>query len=142
MTNEDYSKLIIEVNEIFYKALGTRDLNLMETVWKNDSFVGCVHPGWIMFYGWDTIRQSWENVFDPNDQIDIKLININLDVKHNIGWLTCIQHLTYIRRDPVVINVSQSTNVFEKHEDKWLMVLHHASPIPITDYNTNYTTLQ
>ena len=49
MTNEDYSKLIIEVNEIFYKALGTRDLNLMETVWKNDSSVGCVHPGWVMF---------------------------------------------------------------------------------------------
>ena len=134
--------MIIEANEIFYKALGTRDLKLMETIWKNDAYVGCVHPGWVMFYGWDAIKQSWENVFDPNDQLDIKLLNINVDVKNDTAWLTCIQHLTYIKRDPVMINVSQSTNVFEKIDNKWLMVLHHASPIPVTDFNTVYSTLQ
>lgn len=140
--DKEESRYIIEVNEVFYQALATRDLKLMESVWKNDSFVGCVHPGWIMFHGWDAIKQSWENVFDPNDQLDIKLLNVNILVKKDIAWLTCIQHLTYIHRDPIFINVSQSTNIFEKHDNRWLMVLHHASPIPIPEANTSVTTLQ
>jgi len=135
-------KNIIEVNERFYRALGTRDLELMETVWINGSRASCVHPGWVMFYGWDSIKQSWENVFDPNDQVDIKLSEISIVTRGKTAWLTCIQHLTYISRNPIVINVSQSTNIFELHGSEWLLVLHHTSPIPITEINMPNTTLQ
>jgi len=31
-----------------------------------------------------------------------------------------------------MMNVSVSTNIFEKTESGWLMVIHHASPIPFT----------
>jgi len=133
---------IIKSNDTFYKALGTRDLELMNSIWVTDKKSSCVHPGWVMFYGWESIKQSWENVFDPNDQVDIKLTNISLEVKGNVAWLTCIQHLTYIKRDPMMANVSQSTNIFEKKGPSWLMVLHHASPIAITDYEVPNTTLQ
>jgi ketosteroid isomerase-like protein len=131
--NSDYEE-VIKANERFYKALGTRDLELMDTVWIKDSRAGCVHPGWVMLQGWQAIRQSWENVFDPRDQVDIKLSGISVEVKGDVAWLTCIQELTYINRDPVMMNVSQSTNIFERHDSGWLMVLHHASPIPIADY--------
>ncbi|MGE5443845.1 MAG: YybH family protein [Ignavibacteriales bacterium] len=133
--NPDYEE-VIKVNERFYKALGTRDLELMETVWIKDSRAGCVHPGWVMLQGWQAIRQSWENVFDPRDQVDIKLSGISVEVKGDVAWLTCIQELTYINRDPIMMNVSQSTNIFERRDSGWLMILHHASPIPITDYIT------
>ncbi len=95
-----------------------------------------------MFYGWESIKQSWENVFDPEDQVDIKLTDVNLEIKGNVAWLTCIQHLTYIKRDPMMANVSQSTNIFEKKGSSWLMVLHHASPIPISEYEMPNATLQ
>ncbi len=131
--NSDYEE-VIKANERFYKALGTRDLELMDTVWIKDSRAGCVHPGWVMLQGWQAIRQSWENVFDPSDQVDIKLSGISVEVKGDVAWLTCIQELTYINRDPIMMNVSQSTNIFERHDSGWLMVLHHASPIPIADY--------
>lgn len=133
--NPDYEE-VIKVNERFYKALGTRDLELMDTVWIKDSRAGCVHPGWVMLQGWQAIRQSWENVFDPRDQVDIKLSGISVEVKGDVAWLTCIQELTYINRDPIMMNVSQSTNIFERRDSGWLMILHHASPIPITDYIT------
>jgi ketosteroid isomerase-like protein len=131
--SSDYEE-VIKANERFYKALGTRDLELMDTVWIKDSRAGCVHPGWVMLQGWQAIRQSWENVFDPSDQVDIKLSGISVEIKGDVAWLTCIQELTYINRDPIMMNVSQSTNIFERHDSGWLMVLHHASPIPIADY--------
>ncbi len=131
--NTDYEE-VIKVNERFYNALGTRDLELMDVVWIKDSRAGCVHPGWIMLQGWQAIRQSWENVFDPRDRVDIRLSGISVEIKGDVAWLTCIQELTYINRDPMTMNVSQSTNIFKRYGSGWLMVLHHASPIPITDY--------
>ena len=139
--NSDYEE-VLKVNERFYTALGTRNLELMDTVWVKDSRAGCVHPGWIMLCGWQAIRQSWENVFDPRDQVDIKLSKITVEIKGDIAWVTCVQQLTYINRNPIVINVSQSTNIFERHNSGWLMILHHASPIPITNYEIIESELQ
>ena len=134
MTNNSDYEEVMKVNETFYKALGTRNLELMDQVWVKDSRAGCVHPGWIMINGWQAVRQSWENVFDPNDQVDIRLSSITVEIKGEVAWVTCIQQLIYINRDPIGINMSQSTNIFERHDSGWLMILHHASPVPITNY--------
>lgn len=133
---------VLRVNERFYIALGTRDLELMDSVWVRESRAGCVHPGWIMMKGWDALRQSWENVFDPRDQLDVELANVSVEVRGNVAWVTCIQKLIYKSRTPVGINISQSTNIFEKHDSGWLMVLHHASPIPIADLENRDESLQ
>jgi len=123
---------IIEANGRFYEALGERDLELMKTVFVPDERAGCTHPGWIMLRGFDAIIQSWENVFDPEDKLQINLHNVTVDLRGKSAWATCIQELTYIRRDPVMMNVSVSTNIFEKTDSGWLMLIHHASPAPFT----------
>ena len=133
---------IIKVNELFYKALGTRDLKLMKTLWIPDERAGCIHPGWTILRSWENIYQSWENIFDPEDQVDINLSKINININNNHAWLTCVQEMIYIKRDPSMFNISQSTNIFEKIGDKWLMVLHHASPIPIDTYKFVDNSLQ
>jgi len=133
---------VLKVNERFYRALGTRDLQLMDSVWVRESRAGCVHPGWIMLKGWDALRQSWESVFDPRDQVDVDLSNVAVEVRGDVAWVTCIQKLIYKSRNPVGINISQSTNIFEKHDSGWLMVLHHASPIPIPDFEIKEESLQ
>ncbi len=133
MTNHSDREQILEVNERFYRALGTRNLELMGTVFVQDERAGCIHPGWVMLQGWEAIKQSWGNVFDPEDQLDIKLANLTIDIKGNAAWVTCVQELTYISRDPAMMNLSISTNIFERTESGWLMVIHHASPIPYTN---------
>jgi uncharacterized protein (TIGR02246 family) len=132
MAIETDKELILDVNSRFYKALGTRDLELMGTVFVHDERAGCTHPGWVMLEGWEAIRQSWENVFDPEDQLDIKLHNVTVDIEGDAAWVSCIQELTYIQRDPIMMNVSVSTNIFEKNESGWRMVIHQASPVPIS----------
>ncbi len=140
MANEIDKEQILEVNTRFYKALGTRDLELMGTVFVHDERAGCMHPGWLMLKGWEAIRQSWENVFDPEDQLEIKLHNLSIEIDGDTAWVTCVQELTYIKRDPVMMNVSVSTNIFEKNESGWQMVIHQASPLPITKPEDESTT--
>ncbi|NIQ07340.1 MAG: nuclear transport factor 2 family protein [Candidatus Korarchaeota archaeon] len=139
MTIQTDKEDVLEVNTRFYQALGTRDLELMGTVFVHDDRAGCMHPGWIMLKGWEAIRQSWENVFDPEDQLEIKLHNLSVEIEDDAAWVTCIQELTYIKRDPVVMNVSVSTNIFEKNEDGWQMVIHQASPMPVSSEEDNTT---
>ena len=133
---------ILEVNDIFYRALGTRDLELMKTIWVLEERAGCVHPGWTILRGWENIYQSWENIFDPEDQVDINLSAVNISINKNMAWLTCVQEMVYIKREPSMFNLSQSTNIFEKRDGKWLMVVHHASPIPIDNYKVEDNSLQ
>ena len=106
----------------------------MGEIWIKDSRSGCVHPGWTALRNWQAIRQSWESVFDPEDQVDISISNVTVDINDNIAWVTCLQEMVYIKRDPVMFNLSQSTNIFEKQGDRWLMIFHHASPIPVRGY--------
>ena len=133
---------ILEVNDIFYRALGTRDLELMKTIWVLEERAGCVHPGWTILRGWENIYQSWENIFDPEDQVDINLSEVKISINNNMAWLTCVQEMVYIKREPSMFNLSQSTNIFEKRDGKWLMVVHHASPIPIDNYKVEDNSLQ
>ena len=142
MSVDSEQEAVLRVNERFYKALGTRDLQLMDSVWVRESRAGCVHPGWIMLKGWEALRQSWENVFDPRDQVDVELSNVIVEVRGNVAWITCIQKLKYKSRTPVGISISQSTNIFERHDSGWLMVLHHASPLPIADFEVEGESLQ
>lgn len=130
MNSKSDQQKIMDINETFYKALGTRDLELMSTIWIKDKRAGCVHPGWVMLRSWDAIKQSWENIFDPEDQVDISLSEISVKIKGNFAWLTCIQQMLYIKREPVMYNISQSTNIFERVHDDWFMIVHHASPLP------------
>jgi len=132
MTENSDKEQILAANDRFYTALGSRDLELMNTVFVRDERAGCTHPGWIMMRGWDAIMQSWENVFDPEDTLHINLHNVTVDIKGGTAWVTCLQELTYIKRDPVMMNVSVSTNIFEKTPSGWLMLIHHASPVPFT----------
>ena len=114
----------------------------MRKVWKNDSKAGCVHPGWTILRSWEAIMQSWENVFDPNDSVDVKLSDVKVQINGNAAWLTCTQEMIYVNRNPISFNLSQATNIFEKDSSKWLMIIHHASPIPMRNNNTNYENLQ
>ena len=132
MSQQSDEELVIEANKKFYQALGGRDLELMKTVFVPDERAGCTHPGWIMLRGFDAIIQSWENVFDPEDKLQINLHNVTVELRGECAWVTCIQELTYIKRDPVMMNVSVSTNIFEKTPSGWLMLIHHASPVPFT----------
>jgi hypothetical protein len=122
---------VLRVNETSYKALQSGDLDLMESVWMKDERAKCVHPGWPMLFGWESIRQSWKNIFDSGSLVKIQVLNINTEIHGDIAWITCIEYITHVVGNQIHKSLAQATNIFERHGSHWFMIHHHASSVPM-----------
>jgi ketosteroid isomerase-like protein len=129
--SDEQSEQVLRINEKFYQALENGKLDLMEEIWLKDERAKCVHPGWPMLWGWEAIRQSWKNIFDSGVPIKVQISNVATEVSGDLAWVTCIEHVSYVIRDQIQINMAQATNIFENQGSRWLMVHHHASPMPV-----------
>ncbi len=142
MNKEKTEKAVQEVNQKFYEALTTSDMNLMEELWVQSEDVQCVHPGWPLLLGWEKVKESWKNIFEAGGLTDIEISAVFIDVTENTAWLNCTEKLSYTIGDQVVITLAQTTNIFEYNDSSWRMVLHHASPMPMPPTEKEIPNLQ
>ena len=126
----EQTKEVIEANESFYLAMKSADFDKMTNIWVKDDSVKCVHPGWPMLHGWEAVGESWKNIFENSGTLDIELQDINSETSGDSAWVICIEKISYKIGDEVQHGYAQSTNIFKFNGDKWLLALHHASPIP------------
>jgi hypothetical protein len=62
--------------------------------------------------------------------VRIALSGVWVRIEGDVGWVSCTQHVTTAFADGFEDAIVQATNIFLRHEDKWLLVSHHASPLP------------
>ena len=140
---DDNKELILDTNKRFYEALSKADIRLMESVWVNDTRAKCVHPGWPLLKGWETIKKSWEDIFAAGGISGVRISDINLRLKEGVCWVTCIEHVSHVIKDTIAVNLIQATNLYEMDgNSRCNLILHHASAIPITRGYRNDQTLQ
>ena len=133
---------IKKINERFYEAISTANLSLMEDLWVKTDEAKCVHPGWPIIFGWEKIRESWRTIFSSGGLADIEVSKVYIDVNGSSAWLNCNERISYVIDDQVIITMAQTTNIFELKDQQWLMVLHHASPMPIPQSEVSTETIQ
>ncbi len=122
---------VVEANLKFYFALESQDIDLMDEVWATDASAICVHPGWTRLAGWENIRASWEQMFRNNNSImRIDVSEVSVEVQGSTAWVSCLESITTANGDRVRRAQAYATNVFVFEDDRWLLVLHHASIIP------------
>ena len=121
-----------EANERFYRALETLDLPAMDRIWLHDASVRCIHPGSEALVGWDTVRKAWEQIFANTRWMRVQPTDVRLQVIGEVGLVACAENITATQDDDVGVAVAQATNVFRHTPDGWRMILHHASPAPVT----------
>jgi ketosteroid isomerase-like protein len=121
---------ILEANQRFYRALNALDLEAMEGLWSHGGFVRCVHPGWELIVGWEAVRASWEGIFraSAGNPHTVEAADAAVRVVSGLGWVSCIERIQ-MRGRPASLAVA--TNLFERSSEGWVMILHHASPLPI-----------
>ena len=116
-----------EVENAFYKAFETADLNAMMQVWLDADYVECIHPMSHRLMGLAAIRESWREIFNNNANVEFDTVETR-----------CIEHTDlaiHIVNEHLLVNGSKriqilATNIYEKTPAGWRMILHHASPAP------------
>ena len=93
LTPDEELAEIQETNARFYRALESRDLEAMDAVWLHADYVRCIHPGWCLLGGWDTVRRSWEAIFKDSRELRFTLSDLQIQVEGDLAWVTGTENI-------------------------------------------------
>jgi ketosteroid isomerase-like protein len=119
-------------NQRFYVAFESLKLAEMDAVWAHDDDAECVQPGWDLLFGWEEIRERWARIFKNTKRVQVAISGVHVRVEGRVGWVACTARITTAFADGFDDAAVQATNIFIEREGKWLLVAHHASPLPTT----------
>ena len=129
-------------NTAFYRALESGILERMDEVWAHEVWVRCVHPGWDLLIGWHRVRESWEMIFESGQKMRATPSDVWVQAIGNFAWVTCTENITVFNESSFDSALAAATNLFVLRDGNWLMVHHHASPIPIVVPDNASDTIQ
>ena len=118
-------------NAEFYHAFEGLSIDMMDNLWKHEENVICVHPVWELLVGWLAIRESWIMIFQNTEVIKFNITNpkIRLFDNNGIGIIVCQENIeSSVNGQQDKIGVI-ATNVFERCENRWLLIHHQGSSI-------------
>jgi ketosteroid isomerase-like protein len=72
---------------------------------------------------------SWQKIFLAAQDLEIKLSHLKVTTSEDLAWVTCQENLFSISSSGVQLSKVHSTNLFQKINGEWKMILHHASPV-------------
>lgn len=143
MSDDLIRQEILAANQQFYTALAEADLVAMAALWHHGAETECIHPGWDRLRGWPAIQESWALIFQNQGAMPVQPGDPLVHQQGDMAWVTCNETITSQVGATLQINQMLATNVFERIEGRWQMVIHHASPAPpgITRTRTWHTSL-
>jgi ketosteroid isomerase-like protein len=120
---------IIEANRAFYQAFESLDLEKMELLWLRDPKIICIHPGWRKLTGWGPIMNSWERIFDGVFEMKFELRDVHPIVSGDMAVVVTEENLSQRGYEGTMRTQVLATNIYERVGNRWMMVLHHGSPV-------------
>ncbi|MEA5466250.1 nuclear transport factor 2 family protein [Leptothoe sp. PORK10 BA2] len=127
MPNEQTA--VLEANQTFYRAFEKKDIEAMEAVCSKGIGSLCIHPGRKVIKGWETIRQSWLQIFKATRYLEIDLDIITVEVSGNLAYVVLVEKVMQVSGSRRLEAKSMATNTFEQMGGQWYLVHHHGSPI-------------
>jgi uncharacterized protein (TIGR02246 family) len=121
---------VSDANDFFYRALSDRDLPAMATVWFPADWAECVHPGGAALVGWDAIRDSWRRVLEGSATLTVTPADVRIRIVGDVAWVSCVERIVAADGAEIHSSLAQTTNLFVRHDGRWRLVVHHASPVP------------
>jgi ketosteroid isomerase-like protein len=129
LTPDEAHAELIRANARFYRAFESLDIAEMDQVWSHADHVRCIHPGWALLVGWDTVRESWDAIFKGSREMRFSIADVRPCADADLGWVTCTENILSHARGQVAVTSLLATNIFERWRGDWLLVHHHASHI-------------
>ena len=110
---------ILFVNEAFYICFSTGDFEGMQDLWALTAPVTCIHPGWELIKGRDTVVSSWNNIIQAGAP-DICCFGPEVQIYGNTATVLCYE---MVKGGYLV-----ATNIFIRENGTWKIVHHQAGP--------------
>ena len=115
--------------QAFYQAFEARDIDAMMVTWADDEEIVCIHPGGIRHVGYDSVRQSFEQIFSSgNAKLNFRLDQVVLLETVGLAMQSTIEYVS--AGDNAGSGAAVATNVMMRTPSGWRVVCHHASPAP------------
>jgi ketosteroid isomerase-like protein len=141
MTGESRAA-VEEANAEFYRALESGAIERMDDVWAHEEWVKCVHPGWDMIAGWPGVRESWVRIFESGQRLRASPADVTVFAAGDLAWVTCTENIVVFEGTSFDSAQAVATNLFVLRDGHWLMVHHHASPLPLVLPDTSSDIIQ
>jgi len=120
---------VVAANRAFYDAFESLEIGKMESVWLQDQRIVCIHPGWRKLLGWGAVMTSWERIFESAFEMKFELGEMDVMISGELAVVIVQENLTQRGYEGISRSQVLTTNVFERCGERWLMVVHHGSPI-------------
>jgi ketosteroid isomerase-like protein len=130
MSDDSIRQEILAANASFYTALAHADLATMTLLWHHGPATECIHPGWDRLRGWPAIGESWTRIFQNQGPLPVHISEPVVHWRGDMAWVVCYENVSLEAEGAVQISQMIATNVFERIEGRWRMVIHHAAPAP------------
>lgn len=116
-------------NGNFYKAFEQLDLAAMGGLWARSVQISCVHPGWDLVLGHESVMESWRAIFDGTSEIHFQSEEAQVTAGHTMGWVVSREVLRTVVQGAPVENTLTCINTFVLEEGVWRIAHHHAAPL-------------
>jgi ketosteroid isomerase-like protein len=120
---------VIAANAEFYRAFEALDLTRMEERWLRAPTIKCVHPGWGLLVGWGPVMDSWARIFANTAAMRFTLTHVHVEIAGDLAWVVVRENIESEHKDEQISSHVLATNLFQRHEGRWLLVHHHGSPV-------------
>jgi ketosteroid isomerase-like protein len=110
----------LAANAAFYTAFRDRDIATMAAIWSREHLVACVHPGWQILYGRETVLASWKAILKSESSPPIESRDARVFVHGTVAVVTCVEQIFDARL--------AATNVFVREAGGLRLVHHQAGP--------------
>lgn len=121
----DAHATVLAANQRFYDAHEGRNYQAMEAICEQSDRAVCIHPGWPILRGWTAVGDSWQRILSGPGRNQFILTNESVSIIGDVAWVTLDENLVQGGSTGTVA----ATNMFARHGDQWLLVLHHGSPV-------------
>lgn len=117
-----------EAEAAFYQAFIDANLDAMMSVWHNTSYIECIHPMGERLRGVDAVRNSWASILAAAPSIYFDLEDVSHIRHQQLAIHTHTENITITGETRQRARML-ATNIYEKHEQGWKLILHHTSPL-------------
>jgi uncharacterized protein (TIGR02246 family) len=121
--------LIEALNRRYYDAFQSLNSEEMAKLWWHDEAAACIHPGWDVRHGWNSVRETFEDIFTNTRSIRFALGDVRIRLHGDVAYVVCIENLVSEESDKGdYLGAVLATNIFERRHGEWRLIHHHASP--------------